>query len=203
MNTDEKNIVCIACSIFKRELQALQEKGQLSFPVRYLDSMLHMKPEQLRDQLTALVDEELQQGRRVILIYGDCQSHMIDLAEKPGVVRTEGINCVEIFLGSQRYRQLRAEGVFFLLPEWAMRWKEIFQNELGLNEDNAKDIMTGMHKKLIYLDTGVFPVPEDHLRALSQYCGLPWSILRTSHEYLLHSILQAAEKLKCIQAQDE
>lgn len=203
MNASEENIVCITCSIFKREIESLQEKGQLSFPVRYLDSMLHMKPEQLRQQLSAQVDEELQQGRRIILIYGDCQSHMIDLAEKPGVVRTEGINCVEIFLASERFRQLRKEGAFFLLPEWTVRWKEIFQNELGLNEDNARDFMTDMHKKLIYLDTGVIDVPEDLLETLSQYCGLPWSVLKVSHENLLQSILRAAEKLKSKQAQNE
>ena len=84
MNVDEENIVCITCSIFKREIESLQEKGLLNYPVLYLNSMLHMKPEQLRRQLTGKVDEELEQGKRVILIYGDCQSQMIDLGRKTG-----------------------------------------------------------------------------------------------------------------------
>ncbi|MCK5174947.1 MAG: DUF1638 domain-containing protein [Planctomycetes bacterium] len=194
MNPDEKQIVCIVCSIFRQEVESLQAEGKLDFPLRFLDSMLHMKPAKLRLQLTTLIKKELGQGNRILLIYGDCHSHMVDLGEHPDVVRTEGVNCCEILLGSQKYRQLRKEGAFFLLPEWAVRWKEVFQHELGLNKDNARSFMADLHTKLIYLDTGSAPIPEDALQEFPDYCDLSWSVMKVSTEHLLESIRQAVRQ---------
>ena len=43
----DREIVCVACGVFEAELRSLQERGELPYPVRFLDSMLHMKPEKL------------------------------------------------------------------------------------------------------------------------------------------------------------
>ena len=50
--------ICVACSVFRDELEALRKRGELDLPVRYLDSMLHMRPKRLETQLTAAVGEE-------------------------------------------------------------------------------------------------------------------------------------------------
>ena len=59
MNEPLSNIVCIACSIFKNELSTLAKRGDIPFPVRYLNSILHMNPEILHDELARRIDEEL------------------------------------------------------------------------------------------------------------------------------------------------
>ncbi len=157
--------------------------------------MLHMVPEELARKLTCAVDAELHAGRRVIVVYGDCHASMPEMVNRPNVVRTNGINCCELLLGSQRYRKLRAEGAFFMMNDWAMRWQEVFTERLGLSETNATDLMREMHAKLIYIDTGVTLLPRAELEAMSAYCGLEWEVLTVSLEPLLETITDAVGRL--------
>ncbi len=182
---------CIACSIFRREIEALQAAGALAASVRYLSSMLHMVPEQLEAQLRRILEAERAQGHEVVLGFGDCCAHMLELQSSPGATRTEGINCCEIILGRERYRQLRKEGAFFFLPEWAHCWRRIFEHELGLSCENAQSLMRDMHTRLVYLDTGLVPVPEQEMREASEFTGLPWEILPVDLEALRSSLERA------------
>jgi hypothetical protein len=192
--TTENNIICISCSIFKNELKALSQSGKLKYPVKYLDSLLHIRPTELKSELQAMVDEELDNGKKVILIYGDCHSHMIDMEEMPGVVRTSGVNCCHILLGKD-YRKLNKEEVFFLMPEWARRWRDVFQKELGLNDENAKSMMQDTRSRMVYLDTELTDIPEEKIKEFSEYCGLDCDIMKVSLDNLLESIENAAKKL--------
>jgi len=175
---------CVACSIFRREIEALQAVSPLDMSVRYLSSMLHMVPDQLETRLTQIIQDEQRQGHDVVLGFGDCCARMLELQTEAGVARTQGINCCEILLGRDHYRALRKEGAFFFLPEWAHRWREIFEKELGLNSANARDLMRDMHTRLIYLDTGLVPIPSHDLQAASEYTGLPWETLTVDLDML-------------------
>jgi hypothetical protein len=126
-----------------------------------------------------------------VMAYGDCCGHMEEFCSEPGISRTRGINCCEIILGRETYRKLRREGAFFLMPEWATRWKEIFAGQLGLSGPCAKAFMQDMHTRLIYLDTGIQPVPWDDLNEASGYLGLPVEVLPVSLDPLLASLREA------------
>ncbi len=194
MTGKQHKIQVIACGIFKREIEELRRREKLSLHCKYLDSMLHMMP--------ALLEYELQENmtessdNQVVLVFGDCQPRMFEMESKPGICRVAGVNCCEIILGKERFYQLRSEGVFFLLPEWAERWKEVFQKYLGFNKDTAKVFMGDMHTKLLYLDTGVVPVPEKVLQAAAEFCGLPVEILKVDLNHLLKVALDAVATLK-------
>lgn len=196
MSAGETNITAIACSIFRDELEALRRENKITVPVIYLDSMLHMFPDRLHERLDKVVKNELDAGKKLLLIYGECSPYMDKYNENKNVKRIGGINCVNIFLDEKVYRNLRKEGAFFLIHEWALRWKEIFQNELGLNADNAKSFMSEMHTKLIYLDTGSAPVPVDTLNEISAYCGLPCEIAKVTLDVFSNRVNQAVEELK-------
>jgi hypothetical protein len=187
--------ICIACSIFKSELEELTARGEVDFPVRYLDSMLHMDPAKLHRKLDSLLRGELKNGKRVILLYGNCHPHMMEQESLPRVCRVKGMNCPEILLGREAYRNLRREGAFILLPEWTMRWREIFETELGLEEKVAKDFMQDMHSKLLYLDSGNISVPAEHLMALSDYTGLSWEVIPIGPDHLLAAIREALMRM--------
>jgi hypothetical protein len=116
---------------------------------------------------------------------------MTTVEARPGVVRTRGKNCCELLLGPEAYRRLSHARVFFLVPEWACRWKEIFSEGLGLNRDNATRLMQGLHRKLMYLDTGLVPVPETALKECAEYCGLPYEV-RPVLLKLLHAAIEEA-----------
>jgi hypothetical protein len=169
----DKSTVCIACSIFKNELEVLCKKGAIKMPVVYLDSMLHMKPEKLDVALSSEIEKH--GNERIILAYGECHPGMINLEQHPDIRRLPGVNCCSILLGAERYRQLVKEGAFFLINEWVSRWKQILREELGLSRpDIARLFMNEMHSKLVYIDTGSGEIPRDSLDDISEYCGLPW-----------------------------
>ncbi len=194
--TKENDIICISCSIFKSELESLKASGRLKYPVRYLNSMLHMKPKLLQKKLGKAIKEEQDKGKRIIIIFGDCHSHMIDMEQHPGIARTRGVNCCEIMLGREKYRTFRKKGYFFLMPEWTARWKEVFQIELGMTKENMEYLMKDTRAGLMYLDSGLEPIPQDTLMAISDYCGLDYEIRKIALDHLLESIETAADQLK-------
>ncbi len=185
----------MACSIFRNEIERLQAEAKLDLPVRFLGSMLHMVPEKLEKRLQEVVEEERAKGHEIVLAYGDCCPNMTGIGSAEGVDRTQGFNCPEILLGGETYRKMRREGVFFLLPEWTLMWRKVFQGTLGLQGGTAQDFMKEMHTRLVYLDTELEPVPEKELAEISEYCGLPVERMKVSLEPLLASLMKAATRV--------
>ena len=187
--------VMVCCSIFRAEVEALRRANWPDLEIRYQTSMLHMQPGLLAERLDQVVAQVRQEGRRVLLVYGDCCRQLAALESLPGVVRTRGNNCCQMLLGRDEYRRLSHEGVFFLIHEWVHRWREVFSVQLGLNPDNASSLMQDMHRKLVYLDTGVVPVPEAYLRECAAYCGLPWEVRPVALDHLRAAINVALARL--------
>lgn len=186
----------IGCSVLKDEIEDLRNKFWSDWSAKYLPSDLHMRPNSLAQKVGLLVHQELSKGRKIVLAYGDCCHLMASLEKETGVVRVKGVNCIDLILGRDRYRQMITEGFFFLLPEWTSRWFEIFSDELGLSPDNASDLMGEMHTKLVYLDTGIIPVPYDQIEACSRFCGLPYMVTKTSLVILQDKIVTAMNSLE-------
>lgn len=187
---------CIACSIFRQEIERLRADDAIGFPVEFISSLLHLTPAVLDRTLAGLVARESGRGNRLVLAFGDCCGHMGEFTEMNGVTRTSGINCCEIILGTATYRKLRKEGAFFVMPEWAERWREVFAAGLGLNAENARDLMAEMHSRLIYLDTGQVPVPREQLDAFMAYTGLSLEILPVSLEPLLANFRECLGRME-------
>jgi len=196
--TVQNSIVAICCAVFKAEVEALRQQNWPDLMIHYQSSMLHMKPEKLVIRLDRVVEQETLQGNKIILIYGDCCTGMADLSNRPGVVRTRGNNCCDLLLGSAEYKRISHDGAFFLFPEWASRWRHIFKVELGLNQTNAADLMSDMHRKLVFLDTGVVPVPVADLQECSNYCELPLEVMPVSLDPLRAAIQDAFDILKSL-----
>ena len=116
---------------------------------------------------------------------------MLDLVRQYRVGRVNAINCAQMLVGRARYRELMRGQAFMLLPEWAPRWREIFQTELGLTKDVAHDLMRDNREELVYLDTGLAPVPQEMLADCAAYTGLPLRIEQVSLDHLLEMLLEA------------
>ncbi len=198
MNRKQSNITCIACSIFREELKTLGERGEPDLPIhiQYLDSMLHMEPSKLHHLLDSHLQKEQGQGKQVLILFGECHAYLHEQESLPGVERVRGINCPEILLGRSQYRSLRKQGAFFLMYEWTLRWQEVFQSQMGFEKKVAKDFFPEMHTKLLYLDTGLVPVPTGHLEAISEYTGLPWEVMSVDTAHLVAAIREAVERMK-------
>jgi len=177
------NLVIIACSIFRYELESLQQKGKINVPVVYLNSMLHMYPEKLQILLDAKIEKY--KNFRIILLYGDCHARMVDYEKNPNIRRTPGINYCEIILGNEKYKKIRNDGAFILLPEWTERWKEAFIDYMGFKTSKSiRPFMSEMHKKITYIDTGFQKKNEPLFEEISDFLGLPLEIYSSSIDEL-------------------
>jgi len=194
MPAEKNKTVLICCSIFKKAIEKIKNNNcKNNFDkIIFIDSMLHIYPEKLKEHINNAISKIDLKREKIGIIYGECHPFIDDNLYK----RTNGINCIEIFLGSRLYKQLRKEGCFFLLPEWTLRWKEIFQVELGLSKNIAKSLMREMHKKIIYIDNEDIPVPYDKLKEISDYTGLIIEVIKISLDELESSINNLLERLK-------
>ena len=191
---ETRPISLVACGIFKEEFAALGEELRKRFSPTFLDSMLHMDPEELDRRLAGALPAP---GTAAVILYGDCSPHMREAADEPGRSRTEGINCCEICLGRDRYRQLRKAGAFFLMNEWARRWEEVFKKELGFdNPALARAYMSETMSEVVYLDCGSAPVPETTLSDAAAYLGLPSRVEACGLGHLEAALRRELEKAK-------
>lgn len=183
--------VWLSCGVVRTEMEELQRQGLIAGELLFLDSMLHMDPPLLEAKLTAALEARSGQPGTLVLVYGDCSAHMLDLVRRFRVGRVSIINCAQLLLGRERYRQLMREEAFLVLPEWARRWEHIMKSELGLNEEVARGLMGENRGVLIYLDSGLVPVPKKQLVAFSAYSGLPWRIEKVTLDCMLAALLAA------------
>ncbi len=196
MENSPAGVQVVCCGVLKQEVELLQKNilKSLETPI-FIGSMLHMYPKKLEDCLKQVLSKKNVLNKKVLIIYGDCCPKMGAFSDNKRVFRTKCNNCCDLLLGSSEYRRLAHEGVFFLLPEWAKRWKEIFSDHLGLNQQNAIEFMGEMHSKLMYLDTGIIPIPEKELKDCSIYCGLPFVVKKISLNELQKSIEETYKML--------
>ena len=188
-----KDVLAITCGIFQAEMAALAPR----FPrlqLIFADSMLHMRPDLLQERIDALLRQH--SADKVLFIYGDCTPRIVELCRKPGFAKTAGINCCEFLLGREEYRRLRKSGAFFFLPEWTLRWRDVFERELGFaGGRGVEDMLREVHSHFIYLDTGVLPMPGSVLDEISRELGLPMQQLSVSLSCLEQKISAALETL--------
>lgn len=181
----------LCCGVVRCEMEELQRRGELDGELVFLDSMLHMEPKVLEARLTATLECFSGRVGGVVLVYGDCTARMLDLVRTYRVGRVAVINCAQLLVGQARYRQLMHEGAFLVLPEWARRWEHIMKSELGLNRTVAHDLMGEHRGVLVYLDTGLVPVPERQMQEFAAYTGLPWRVEAVSLDTMLSALLAA------------
>lgn len=185
----------VSCGIFRNEYQLLPQAMREAMDPVFIDSILHMHPEKLEELLATFIPTC--SGQLALILFGDCCPHMQELGCMPGVALTDGMNCCEIYLGQARYRTLRKEHTFFLMPEWAMRWEHVVKNELGFKDTLlARDFMTQSMSKAVYIDTGVIPVPEDELAAFEEFTGLQLCVETVGPANFITAMQTALQRLE-------
>jgi hypothetical protein len=157
---------------------------------------MHMVPVKLDKRMHKLVEAERERGHKVLMVYGDCHPHMHDLEQADDVARTKGIHCGQILLGKKRYKELLRERAFLLLPEWAMRWREVLSRLEDLDEATTIELFRERHAKFVYLDTGVVPIPREEIAACSAHFDLPVEIESVSLDHLKARIEDAQDRLE-------
>ncbi len=187
-------MIWICCGVIQGEMEELLRRGSISGRLVFLDSLLHMNPCMLEERLTAILERIPGDDKRVVMVYGDCTPHLFDLSRRFQAGRVPAINCAQLLVGRERYRRLMQEEAFLVLPEWATRWEQIMKNELGLDGTIARDLMREHRAVLVYLDTGLVPIPERQLQEFSAYTGLPWRVERLTLDTMLEMLISAQDE---------
>jgi hypothetical protein len=162
-----------------------------------------MVPQRLEELLPAAVNKYNTEDVRIVLVYGDCSSRMLDIVKQYRIGRVDAINCTQMLLGKERYRELMKAESFMLLPEWAMKWRHIMKTELGLSREVARDLMGENRRELVYLDTGLVEIPVKELEECSEYTGLPWRIEKVTLDNLLNLMLKARDNAVFIKQENQ
>jgi len=97
---------------------------------------------------------EKHRGRDIIVFYGCCHPLMEQMLAEAGAIRTEGQNCVDMLLGHARFSEELEHGAFFLLEEWARRWRYIITKAFGTtNVEVIREIFQADRKYLLCVRT--------------------------------------------------
>jgi hypothetical protein len=194
VNRRPEPVRILSCGIFRDEYQLLPETLRQVLDPVFLDSMLHMDPAKLDGILARFLQKN--GDKPALIAFGDCCPHMQERGASSCVARTDGVNCCEIYLGRERYRQLQKERTFFLMPEWTRRWEHIVKNELGLSDRQlARDFMSESMSKAVYVDTGVIPIPVKDLEAFSDYTGLSVRVETVGPGHFITAVQKALQQL--------
>ena len=183
--------VWLSCAVIRDELRELHRLGLIAGELLFLDSMLHMNPPGLEAALGTALERHAGREACLVLVYGDCSAGMLDLVRQFKVGRVDAINCAQMLVGRKRYRQLMQEEAFLILPEWGRRWEHIMKSELGLTQAVARAMMGENRGVLVYLDTGLVPVPLQEVADFSVYSGLPWRVETVTLDHVLTGLLEA------------
>ena len=168
----------IACGIFKQEIMRLIELGALRVNPIFLNPGLHNDPPLLEKALRGLLTKQTQRNPgNVIVLYGDIclgfQNEMAALINEFHVVKANGLNCIDCYLGGQeRLLEIDPEhAYFFLNPSWIDL--EFGERDLG-SPTEASHQEFNMLKGLYLLDTlDNLDQYEARIQEISRFTNLP------------------------------
>ena len=191
--TSEHRMLLLGCGVLRREIRFLIEKNAWPLDTYFLDSALHSDLDKLSASLTAALEEH--RGRDVIVFYGCCHPLMEQMLAQEHAIRTEGQNCADMLLGNARFSDELANGAFFLLEEWARRWRFIVTKTFGTaNVEIIREIFREDRKYLLCVRTPCSGDFTAEAERAGEFVGLPirWTdaTLDNLEAVLQRSILQ-------------
>lgn len=191
----KKPLTIICCSVLKKELEAVLGLNYQNSEKIFLDSMLHMRPDKLHRTMENVIS--VRSDKPCLIVYGDCHAYMKEIERRPHCARTVGKNCGELLLGEDQYKACRREKTFLFLPEWTGRWKEVFQQHLGFSDPTlAREFMQENMNRLVYLNTGLAPIPKKIISEISDFFDMPINIMEISLTHLSLAVESALKRLE-------
>ena len=113
---------CIACGVFRTDLQEILPALPEQPEVEYLEGGLHSEPNLLRRELQNAIDLVPQDFDRIVLLYGVCGKGIVGLKSlKHTLVIPRVHDCISLFLGGTReYRKQFSHqpGTYYISPGW-------------------------------------------------------------------------------------
>ncbi|MEA2084517.1 MAG: DUF1638 domain-containing protein [Thermodesulfobacteriota bacterium] len=185
----------IACGVFRpalKYLRLLERYPELR--VIFLPSNLHLRPQELKNQLGLKINTLRHTTRRLICLYGECFPDISGFCAQHGVCKIQGYSCHEFFLGLERYRRFIDEitGTYFLEQELIKNFEGYCVKPLELNDPLMRDCFFKHYQRVIYIRQPSDPELGVQAGKVADFLGLSLEIVNADYldleERLVHLI---------------
>ena len=113
-----------------------------------------------------------------LLAYGVCHSQLLPLLAEYGdsVVKVEGANCYEMFLGREKYTEYHRKSYWMLNKPFFTKWKNELLTGFGVGTNNDGNLIGDSFKKIVYLRFDKDELSTDLLEDFVRTVGLDYEI---------------------------
>lgn len=144
----------IACGVFRPALEHLKLEERYPYlRYNYLPSNLHLRPQDLRRQLSGTITSARQGNERILCLYGTCFPDIDDFCRHQGVTKVPGFHCFEMLLGSEQYENIINEmpGTYFLERDLILNFEEYCLEPLELHDKEMRKSFFEHYERIVYL----------------------------------------------------
>ena len=144
----------IVCGVFRPALEHLRvEERYPRLRFSYLPSNLHLRPQDLRKQLSETINSARQRKERILCLYGTCFPDIEDFCRHQGVTKVPGFHCFETLLGSKQYEKIINEtpGTYFLERDLILNFEEYCLEPLELHDEEMRKSFFEHYERIVYL----------------------------------------------------
>jgi hypothetical protein len=183
----------IACGVFKPALDYLQLETR--FPglrITYLESNLHLRPQELKERLLCEFLNARQSQEKAICLYGNCVAGIDDLCRENGVVKMPGDFCHEILLGPERFRECLDEitGTYFIEKEVIIKFEEHCREPLELDDEVMRKYCFEHYQRLMYVRQPADPDLLSRVGEIAEFLELALDIREADYSYLERKLIE-------------
>lgn len=183
----EDNIIILACSTLREELELVMDRISCSYPIEWVDSGLHVWPDKLKVEIQKKLNELDPKYTTVLLLFGFCGNSMVGIeSSNRTLVLPLAADCIPIFLGSNAAREEAGIDTYFYTAGY-LNYESNMVTEFRhavekYGKKRASYFMKAMmahYKRLAVIDTGAFEVQEviDKIEELAVELDIPTVVL--------------------------
>ena len=186
----------IACGAFRAAVETLKLKERyLDVRVTFLPSNLHVWPDKLKRYLSREVRKAQRNNERIICLYGECFPGIDGFCERRGIIRTPGLYCYEMLLGSEQFHGIIDEtaGTYFLERELIVNFDEYCVEPLELRDEDMRKSYFKHYRRLLYVRQPSDPDLVPRARELAQFLNLSLEIRDADYLYLEEKLTSLIE----------
>lgn len=187
--------VVLACSTIRQELEKAAREAGCNFPFIWVESGMHLVPNNLRRRLQEELDR-ISGVERVLLAFGFCGHAVVGLKVNGfELVMPRVDDCITLLLGSMENRErcTRDGGTYFLTRGWLEDevniWKEYQAVLARYGPQRTADVyrrLLAHYRFLGLIDTGAYDLEEIYpkVRKIAATLELEAKVLPGSTAYL-------------------
>ena len=172
----ELNVGIVACASMHKQIEECLASLKGSFRIFPIipSCTFSVKIDLIRHYL----DTSTAENDVTLLAYGICHPQLLPLLAEYSdrVVKVEGSNCFEMFLGSEKYGEYHTKCYWMLNKPFFTKWKNEILTGFGIGTSSGRMLIGDAFKKLLYLRFEKDELGVDLVEDFARTVGLQYEI---------------------------